>query len=96
MWDSVVSIFLIIMCISTPIYISFAVQKEKDEIDGFHLLNITMDVVFGIDIIFVFFSAFYDENFKIVDKLGVICCTYLRGWFIIDIIAIIPFDLILV
>ena len=55
-----------------------------------------MDVVFGIDIIVVFFSAYYDENFRIVDKLSTIGCQYLRGWFILDVLAIMPFDMILI
>ena len=58
-------------------------------------MAIVIDIIFLIDIFVVFFSAFYDEDFKIVDDLSVISSYYLRGWFIIDLTAIIPFDIMI-
>lgn len=51
-----------------------------------------IDVCFGLDIIVVFFSAFYDEDFYIIDNLKDIARYYLFGWFLLDILAIVPFD----
>ena len=69
-WDSIVSLVLLIMCITTPIYISF--QGDHEGLDGMDILNITMDIIFGIDIIVVFLSAYYDDDFKIVDNVRTI------------------------
>ena len=43
----------------------------------------------------MFNTAYYDANFMIVEDRGAISCAYLRSWFAIDLLAIIPFDLIL-
>ena len=51
-----------------------------------------MDFIFGIDIIVVFFSAYYNEDFKIIDDRAAIAREYVKGWFLLDFVAIIPFD----
>ena len=56
------------------------------------MINITVDIIFGIDIIVIFFSAFYDSDFQLVDNLKDIARNYVTGWFIIDLFAITPFD----
>jgi len=40
-------------------------------------------------------SAYVDEDYKVIDDRKEIAVSYLKGWFIIDIFAIIDFDLIL-
>ena len=42
-----------------------------------------------------FFTAYDDEDFGIHDNCHDIACNYLKSWFIIDLIAIVPFDIIL-
>lgn len=85
------------MCIYTPIYISFSLDDFLVHgTNSWYLLNLILDFIFLIDIAVVFFSAFYDEDFKIVDDFKIIATNYLRGWFVTDIIAIIPFDLIVI
>jgi hypothetical protein len=43
----------------------------------------------------MFFSAYYDENGIIVHSYKVIALSYIKGFFIIDLITCIPFNLIL-
>ena len=38
-----------------------------------------------------FFSAFYDDEFVLQDECKVIAHQYLKSWFLIDFVAIIPF-----
>lgn len=49
--------------------------------------------MFFIDIILNFFSAYY-EKFVLIDKRTKIACKYLKSWFLIDLVCIIPFNLI--
>ncbi len=42
-----------------------------------------------------FFSAYYDDEFLLVDHRWIIASGYLKSWFTIDFMSIIPFDLIL-
>lgn len=59
------------------------------------VINYLIDFAFGFDMIVVFNTAFYDENFKIIESRKEISIKYLKGWFFIDLFAIIPFDVIL-
>jgi hypothetical protein len=59
------------------------------------VINTLIDLSFAFDIVIVFNTAFYDENFKIVERRKQIAIKYMKGWFFIDAFAIIPFDLIM-
>ena len=48
-----------------------------------------------MDTIFNFFSATEDEDLKINDDRLTIIKNYLFGWFLLDVLSIIPFDVIL-
>ena len=50
--------------------------------------------MFLIDIIVSYPTAFYDDDFKIVDDRCIIATEYIRGWFLIDLLSIFPFTLI--
>ena len=45
--------------------------------------------------IVIFNTAFYTDNFDMVDSRRDIASNYLRGWFAVDLLAIVPFDYIL-
>ena len=47
-----------------------------------------------MDIIVIFNSAYYDEDFKIISDRKQINWNYITGWFFIDLLTIIPFDTI--
>jgi hypothetical protein len=57
-----------------------------------NLINYSIDAFFLLDIFVNFNSAFYDEEYIIVESRKVIAREYLQSWFIIDILSIIPFD----
>jgi len=52
-----------------------------------------IDILFLFDILVNFISAIEDENFQIVDDRSICFKEYMKGWFIIDVVAIMPFDL---
>ena len=45
--------------------------------------------------IFSFTTAYTDEDFRVIDDRATIAKGYLRSWFLIDLLAILPFELIL-
>jgi hypothetical protein len=51
--------------------------------------------MFAIDTVLIFNTAFYDDNWELIDSRKLIAITYMKGWFLIDILAIVPFDLII-
>ena len=54
------------------------------------LVEIFIDIVFFTDIVFSFFSAYYNKIEALVSSRREIACGYLKTWFFIDIIAIFP------
>ena len=54
-----------------------------------------IDVSFFLDIIVTFNTAFYDHDNDLIDNRHTIAQSYLFGWFPIDLVAIIPFEVLL-
>jgi len=54
-----------------------------------------IDVIFGIDIIINFYSAYHDKNDDIVIDKGRIAMRYLKGWFLIDFLGVFPINLVI-
>ena len=79
---------LVFTCISTPLHISFS----EDSDITWETINLVIDIFFGVDIIIVFFSAFYNDDFLIIDSFKDIARNYIFGWFLLDVAAITPFD----
>lgn len=85
-WDLFVSFILIFTCAVTPYRLSFV---SEDDID-WEIINGIVDLAFFVDMILIFNTAYYDEDFKMIQHRGVIAFSYFRGWFIIDLLAIFP------
>ena len=88
-WDLFITSVLLISCMITPYRIAFG---EIEEPLHWMIVNYTIDGFFLVDIFIIFNSAYYDEEFVIVEDRCTIGKTYLSGWFIIDFLAIFPFD----
>lgn len=56
----------------------------------------SVDVTFVIDILINFRTTFVNGQDEVVSHPGRIAVHYLSGWFLIDLVAAIPFDLLLV
>ena len=57
------------------------------------IINYIVDCFFLIDIFIIFNSAAYDDDFEVISDRCTLTTNYLQGWFTIDVVAIIPFDL---
>lgn len=58
------------------------------------IVEIFIDIVFFADIVFSFFSAYYNKIEALVSNRKEITCGYLKTWFFIDMIAIFPLQLV--
>lgn len=62
-------------------------------IDQLNYLDIIVEFIFAFDMMLRFFHEYKDpESFEIVSDIRRISKKYLKLWFWIDLIAIIPFD----
>ena len=82
---------LLFSCLITPVQIALYETLGT----GWSITNYTIDVLFFIDIILIFNSSYYDNQLELIEDRWVIAQNYLRGWFAIDMIAIIPFEIVM-
>ena len=53
-----------------------------------------MDLILAIDIIIILNTAYYDENFDLIRTRKEIAKSYVFSWFIIDLISVLPVNLL--
>ena len=82
---------LIFSSVMSPYRLAFV---EEDD-TKWKIINAVVDSLFTADILVAFNSAYYDDDYIIVEDRMIIAKTYLKGWFFIDFGAIIPFEFIL-
>ena len=80
---------LIFSCCFTPLQVALFEQLSK----FWSIINIAIDVCFFFDIVVTFNLAIYNDNLEVIEDRYAIAKTYLTGWFLIDVIAIVPFSL---
>jgi hypothetical protein len=93
-WDVLITLILLVSCIQTPIDIAFSGSASNQEWSKNDYLNTVMDLMFLVDILVCFFSA-YDIDDEIIDDRKRIAINYLTGWFLVDTLAIFPVNLFL-
>ena len=93
-WDIFMIFILVLACLITPYRLAFIKNDSDDSVFNVAFVYL-IDILFLVDIIIIFNTAYQDEFFKLITNRKVIAKNYLTGWFTIDLVAIIPFNLIL-
>ncbi|XP_066599460.1 potassium/sodium hyperpolarization-activated cyclic nucleotide-gated channel 2-like [Prorops nasuta] len=88
-WESLIIIYSLIFLIVKPILLTFYYRSGKN-----WSLYGMLDILFLSDIVIWFFTGYYDYRTKmIVFSPTIVARQYLKTWFLIDILPIIPFKL---
>lgn len=92
-WDLSVLFLLLVVSIVVPIRLAFS----EGETLGWFIFYVVTDTIFFIDIILTFFTSVSDEQrvYEITER-SQIAKRYLRGWFWIDVLSILPLDYIFI
>ena len=61
---------------------------------GFDIINRVIEVIFGVDILINFRTAYQDNEGKIITNSKMIAKRYLKFHFWVDFFAVFPFDAI--
>jgi hypothetical protein len=88
-WDIFLGFVLVFVCVVIPYRISFV---EVDT-QGWKIANMMIDFIFLMDMILIFNSAYLDLDHVLHDERKDIAKSYIQGWFLFDLLAIIPFDM---
>ena len=103
-WDWFILILVMYTAIVTPYTAAFLLDEEhvpsQPSVDYYtsdplRFIEIIVDVMFVIDILINFRTTYVNKNDEVVSDPGKIAVHYLKGWFLIDLIAAIPFDFFL-
>ncbi|XP_050450076.1 potassium voltage-gated channel subfamily H member 6 isoform X9 [Cataglyphis hispanica] len=103
-WDWIILLLVMYTAIFTPYVAAFVLsdteynsrKNKKYSDDPIVIIDLIVDVTFIVDILINFRTTFVNSNDEVVSHPGKIAVHYLKGWFIIDLVAAIPFDLLLV
>ncbi|OQS03787.1 hypothetical protein THRCLA_03918 [Thraustotheca clavata] len=88
-WDILSIALLLFTAIVTPFETAFL----SPSVDALFVINIFVDCCFVMDMLIRFFLAYFDSHTNMwITDARLIIKHYLRGWFIVDFLSIIPFD----
>ena len=93
-WDLAMALVLMTICVVMPVHIAFDSQTEL-----WCKIYLFTDLLFLVDMVFSFFTSLPmkkegDEIVEEVTDRKIIAVKYLTTWFIIELLAILPVDVI--
>jgi len=87
-WEFIIGLNVLYTVLILPYVVSFL-----DDVGvAFTVIGFITDGIWFIDIILTFFMAFEDREDRLVTSRKKIIWRYLKGWFIFDLVSILPFD----
>ncbi|XP_061080093.1 potassium voltage-gated channel subfamily H member 6-like [Conger conger] len=102
-WDWIILLLVLYTAVFTPYSAAFLLNEEEDErrrtcgytCNPLNVVDLVVDVMFIIDILINFRTTYVNSNDEVVSHPGRIAQHYFKGWFLIDIVAAVPFDLLI-
>ncbi|XP_061598714.1 LOW QUALITY PROTEIN: potassium voltage-gated channel subfamily H member 8 [Cololabis saira] len=92
-WDLLILLATFYVAVTVPYMVCF-IDDVHDAIRGTIVSDIVVEILFITDIIFNFRTSYVSKSGQVIFDARQICIHYLTTWFIIDLIAALPFDLI--
>ena len=99
-WDWLILLLVIYTAIVTPYTAAFLMHEDGSSEQRSHpspalnSIELIVDVMFIIDLLVNLRTTYVKQNEELVTKASKIAKHYLKGWFLIDITAAIPFDIL--
>ncbi len=98
-WDLLQVFALIYVAVFVPLRICFDYEPRPPSADGLGDVgwwaDLVMDLYFFADIFVMFHTAFVDtDTGRLITDRKVISQTYMRSWFCIDVVSVMPFSYI--
>ncbi|KAB5586487.1 hypothetical protein PHYPO_G00002230 [Pangasianodon hypophthalmus] len=99
-WDWLILLLVIYTAIVTPYSAAFLLGSEKENdtctyCKPLNNVDLVVDIMFIIDILINFRTTYVNANDEVVSHPLRIAVHYFKGWFLIDMVAAIPFDLLI-
>lgn len=102
-WDWLILLLVIYTAIFTPYSAAFLLNnpegRDHRACSGYcsplNVVDLIVDIMFIIDILINFRTTYVNTNEEVVSHPAKIAIHYFKGWFLIDMVAAIPFDLLI-
>uniref|UniRef100_A0AAR2K0U1 Cyclic nucleotide-binding domain-containing protein n=1 Tax=Pygocentrus nattereri TaxID=42514 RepID=A0AAR2K0U1_PYGNA len=102
-WDWLILLLVIYTAIFTPYSAAFLLndlEEQKRRECGYscsplNVVDLIVDIMFIVDILINFRTTYVNTNEEVVSHPAKIAVHYFKGWFLIDMVAAIPFDLLI-
>ncbi|XP_072556695.1 voltage-gated inwardly rectifying potassium channel KCNH7-like [Paramormyrops kingsleyae] len=102
-WDWLILLLVIYTAIFTPYSAAFLLNDREEQkrrecgysCNPLNVVDLMVDIMFIIDILINFRTTYVNLNDEVVSHPGKIAIHYFKGWFLIDMVAAIPFDLLI-
>ncbi|NWT17909.1 KCNH7 protein, partial [Vireo altiloquus] len=102
-WDWLILLLVIYTAVFTPYSAAFLLSDSEEaqrhhcgySCSPLNVVDLIVDIMFIIDILINFRTTYVNINDEVVSHPGKIAIHYFKGWFLIDMVAAIPFDLLI-
>ncbi|XP_063159249.1 potassium voltage-gated channel subfamily H member 2 isoform X2 [Candoia aspera] len=102
-WDWLILLLVIYTAIFTPYSAAFLLNNQDGRdhrtcgysCSPLNVVDLIVDIMFIIDILINFRTTYVNSNEEVVSHPAKIAIHYFKGWFLIDMVAAIPFDLLI-
>ncbi|XP_072508335.1 voltage-gated inwardly rectifying potassium channel KCNH2 isoform X2 [Notamacropus eugenii] len=101
-WDWLILLLVIYTAVFTPYSAAFLLSEETPPAPDcgyacqpLAVVDLIVDIMFIVDILINFRTTYVNANEEVVSHPGRIAVHYFKGWFLIDMVAAIPFDLLI-
>ena len=89
-WDILVSIIILLTVVTMPFALGW---EELDK--ALYPMTLTIDILFGVDVIKNFNTGFIDDNDAIIMDASIVRWRYFTGFFATDFFSCLPYNLFL-
>ncbi|XP_059183770.1 potassium voltage-gated channel subfamily H member 7-like [Centropristis striata] len=102
-WDWLILLLVIYTAIFTPYSAAFLLNDLEEQrrrecgysCSPLNVVDLIVDIMFIVDILINFRTTYVNANEEVVSHPAKIAIHYFKGWFLIDMVAAIPFDLLI-
>ncbi|XP_076865459.1 voltage-gated delayed rectifier potassium channel KCNH8 [Brachyhypopomus gauderio] len=91
-WDWLILLATFYVAITVPYNVCFI--GDEDLTRSTTVSDIAVEILFIIDIVFSFRTTYVSKSGQVIFEARQICIHYVTTWFIIDLVAALPFDLL--
>ncbi|XP_047233853.1 potassium voltage-gated channel subfamily H member 6 isoform X1 [Girardinichthys multiradiatus] len=102
-WDWIILLLVLYTAVFTPYSAAFLLDEHGNlrqrrcgyTCNPLNVVDLMVDVMFIVDIVINFRTTYVDHNEVVVTQPSRIAKHYIKGWFLIDMFAATPFDLLI-